>query len=868
MKAKKLPQAANTFGGPNNNAYREVFQMTTVRRGIPALFLGALLCLLLLLCLTPSAWADGNVNGNTVEQLQNAVNNGASTFTLTGDMVIPADTQIDAYRIGVVVPSGKTLTVQGRLDLPSLNLTGGSVVLQAKSRFTVHDTLTYQSGSINVYADAGVGIAGAGIVPKLDTIFSFMEQNGNINLLFHANNINELNSLLGSTEGLSNRYHAVAYVDFDWEVAASSTTIHEGLSLVLRRGFTLPEGCTLQMPQVGNLIVDSGTTAEVYGTVNGSDLIINPNGLLKLYGKANFNSATLNGTIDTYDGTVFSVYGEMRGLDSGCPHGTLCVGGSAYVMIEAKNLNTGAIAGWTVFHGDNSTLLLNYTVSNDEHLAMALQNARGLPDHVVGELNLTYPAVIREDTDFNSPKRVEITVNKGGGNASLEIAADKTVQTNKVILRGAAMTVKGKLISTGEIQFYKDQGRDPSFTVTSGGRFMGPGWFRIGNNCGNGNPQSCVQGISVKEGANYGNSTIFYSQNEAFGAIKAACAGDVQVDSLYLEGLDDFEIPESLTIPASLELMFRMTRIVIPDNVTLTVEGRFDTSALYIRPGGSVVVNGGYMNVANGSSNGFIIDGTLAINNGEANTSSKQWTEHWDASEKSRISYSGDSAVLRIHYEATNNDAESLIAAAGNVQAAHMLPVVEIRYPFTLQRNLTVPEGIFIRSYAGITIPAGLTMTVNSQLRAMEDSVIDVSGTLENNSFIDFRHRSDGSFNPRLIIENGAVYRGVGSLGIMDLYEPDSYLSGLDLRDFRRETDNIGTRYFPLAIDIKLPDTLTEIKSEAFAGDSFDSVYIPASVTVIASDAFSGMSGLTIYGVSGSEAETFAQGKYEFIAVG
>jgi hypothetical protein len=84
MKAKKLPQAANTFGGPNDNAYREVFQMTTVHRGIPALFLGALQCLLLLLCLTPSAWADGS----TVADLQTAINSGNASFTLTDDMTI------------------------------------------------------------------------------------------------------------------------------------------------------------------------------------------------------------------------------------------------------------------------------------------------------------------------------------------------------------------------------------------------------------------------------------------------------------------------------------------------------------------------------------------------------------------------------------------------------------------------------------------------------------------------------------------------------------------------------------------------------------------------------------------------------------
>ena len=53
--------------------------MSILRRSIPALFLGLLLCLCF--WLSPAAWADGS----TVEELQAAVARGDSSFTLTGD---------------------------------------------------------------------------------------------------------------------------------------------------------------------------------------------------------------------------------------------------------------------------------------------------------------------------------------------------------------------------------------------------------------------------------------------------------------------------------------------------------------------------------------------------------------------------------------------------------------------------------------------------------------------------------------------------------------------------------------------------------------------------------------------------------------
>ena len=94
--------------------------------------------------------------------------------------------------------------------------------------------------------------------------------------------------------------------------------------------------------------------------------------------------------------------------------------------------------------------------------------------------------------------------------------------------------------------------------------------------------------------------------------------------------------------------------------------------------------------------------------------------------------------------------------------------------------------------------------------------------------------------------------------------------------------ENVTLRAVWAAPDFTLPAALTEIGEEAFAGGAFrfallpegaasigarafagcpalNYVYIPGSVTAIADDAFDTASGLTIFGKSGSAAETYAK---------
>ena len=177
------------------------------------------------------------------------------------------------------------------------------------------------------------------------------------------------------------------------------------------------------------------------------------------------------------------------------------------------------------------------------------------------------------------------------------------------------------------------------------------------------------------------------------------------------------------------------------------------------------------------------------------------------------------------------------------------------------------------------------------------DSVTDIGA----NAF-EYSLRLAGVTVPKSVTSiGGGAFRYCNRLEYAEIFNPgavfgsDVFLgtpSGFILRGYRGSTaeayaDENGHIFEPLsnmsAPDFILPDDLTHIEAEAFAGAKMTVVYIPdgvksigsrafanctgltqiripASVTVIAEDAFQGVdpSQLTIFGASGSAAETFA----------
>jgi hypothetical protein len=133
-----------------------------------------------------------------------------------------------------------------------------------------------------------------------------------------------------------------------------------------------------------------------------------------------------------------------------------------------------------------------------------------------------------------------------------------------------------------------------------------------------------------------------------------------------------------------------------------------------------------------------------------------------------------------------------------------------------------------------LIIPEGSELTVRSAGLNGEAAVL-VMGVLINNGSIDLTEASD------LALVNGGVYSGGGTV--------------------RAAGAPCVIRNDPANADIRLPVGLETLESEALADGDFFSVYIPAGTASIATDAFGGKEALIVYGVPGSEAESFAHSK-------
>jgi hypothetical protein len=178
----------------------------------------------------------------------------------------------------------------------------------------------------------------------------------------------------------------------------------------------------------------------------------------------------------------------------------------------------------------------------------------------------------------------------------------------------------------------------------------------------------------------------------------------------------------------------------------------------------------------------------------------------------------------------------------------HIRETLCLNFPWTLDqdRTLDVDRSLFVHYGDGadgmLTIPEGMTLTIpeGSELTVRSaglngEAAVLVMGVLINNGSIDLTGAAD------LALVNGGVYSGGGTV--------------------RAAGAPCVIRNDPANADIRLPVGLETLESEALADGDFFSVYIPAGTASIATDAFGGKEALIVYGVPGSEAESFAHSK-------
>ena len=792
--------------------------MSLTQRRLPTL-LGLLLGLLLCACLAPGAWADGS----TVQQLQTAIQNGETSFTLTGDMTVNNE-YIDGVlgaSMTLTVPVGKTLTIiNGDVNLAGLDL-GGTVELKSGGRLRVNNSLTYSGGVIQNGGTFRLYLPGSAVTANPDMV-AFPAGRGACNLLFYANTEDDITSAQRAAGAMSERFGAMIYICFDWTLN-SKFTVPEREDIIIsgERGgsFALEKGGVLEMTPRNTLVLESGAEARLSGAVVNGGITVNENTGLFSSGSVDIDTLRLGGSV-TLSGGIFRVNNKLN-----CQGGTVELAGPCFDLFPAEDIlalgdHYTDVFSWT----DNRYVICPlFTPMTDAEAEDAVTQINGLDERFFADLAIAFPWTVTGNQAITHKTQLRIDCGAGG---SLTVA------------KGASFSHT----SRGNV-FINNNGRTENLPPCENLGFMNVGTLHIEPGC-----TFTAAGITetgelelggtlrLEEGCifrvNYGFSDAGGTAEVLGKCFNLFPAADVWPDNTgFLQYAHDglkssllFRATNAAQFADALGTINGLTDRFIAD---LQINGRCDLEGENIfRHKANIRVNadqGGSLHLAKDA---------LLVNNGNGgnvffNNNSR----------------AASPAVSEIYGELNTN---GLSLDPGCV--------------------LSVGENGWVKTHDALEIPEGAKLTLTKgQLHLMDNSTATVSGTLENNGYINLRQRSGGK--PRLVIEGGS-YSGDGRIDVADTVDTDSYFAGLNLDLFTRIAENKTTIYLPYKIDLILPSSLTEIEAEAFADDTFGSVYIPAGVTLIDPMAFNGVDRLVIYGKTNSAAENYASGRFEFIPVG
>ena len=747
--------------------------MSILRRGIPAVLLGMLLCLIFCIGLSSAAWADGS----NVSDLQAAVERGDKSFTLTGSMTIPEGTEIVSETITVIVPKGKTLLINGGvLDVSALRLEGGNVELRGKI-LRVNDSFSRTGGSVKVYSGFNAFPA-KDIWP--DNTGAIQYPNGvsdstRTDLLFSPKSDGDFVSAVDKINDLTDTYNGRIMLFVPCTIESDIVIRHKTMiNIDTTRGgrLNVAEGGSLRYEKCAGTVTFMNVDTSKAESMQADCFIEGTMQVNSIY-LGWFNMLSVSGTLET--GTLDMDMGVSCNvwLQEGCTFrvinsfknmlGKVHIEGPCYNAFPAESVwpsdddDENMLDCFAYADEDHETItrLLHYPKSNAE-MFTALAHAR------------TYTGYTRFRPDILAEFAWEPS-------DTVSIPRDTILR-----FRGG----KGSLLV----------------------------------------PEGCS--------VNYTDSGELLLQNGAKAEVKGELNGDF---------------------------------VSVGEDCDLVVSGKMYANRLDIHQNARVNVDCGSLDVPGRIWNG----GELTLIDSWIDTGAETWREA-DEGAIDRINYEGD-AGINLHFEVEDGEqAAEVLRQASEILRKHVRAQVEVKAEaWSIDEKLTIPRGVSVKVHKGLTLFSDAVLVVNGQLALVDDSTGYFYGPLVNAGFIETEKRSSGS-GPRLIVEGG--YYGPGSFGVKDSSKPDSYFRGLDLSLFRKETDSIGTRYFPTAEispELTLPASLTAIEAEAFAGGSFRSVFIPQGVEQIDDTAFDDSALLLIFGYPDTEAQRFADSKgFAFAAIG
>ncbi|MCR5174476.1 MAG: InlB B-repeat-containing protein, partial [Oscillospiraceae bacterium] len=478
----------------------------------------------------------------------------------------------------------------------------------------------------------------------------------------------------------------------------------------------------------------------------------------------------------TVNGSMDAENVEVRSSDAGGEgilliHGNMNVNGiSGTGSIELKNgwLNipvevwTDDVEAMVSFVGDNCGVNIHLDAENEEDIANA-PDAAPIAEHVRPNIHVKF-AWAPED-DFTVPEEVSFHFDGGG---SLTVPEEVSFEVNGYLgLHGADVTVEGTFINNGDVELMEEGA--PSHLILDGGEYQGSGRIRVRTS---GTLEEALVGFDLDD-------FLVWEEGDEI------CARFVDVDALYEEfrqacedkegyfelcDYGEFTIQDDLTIPKEMHVEAWGTTIIVPDDVTLTVEGQLNAEGL--AADGTVILD----HWANANFNELSGSGSVVIRNAWLNLPLEVW---YDAGDLVEIDKNCDGGV-NINLEAEDEaDVWDDLETALDVAEDRVHPNIHIRFDWTLEDDFSFPGGINfqIEREGSLTIPEGTGMEANGSL-GIRGSVVTVGGTLINNGNVELTE--NGGTDPRLVLDGGS-YQGTGEIRIEHPYTPETVLSGFDM---------------------------------------------------------------------------------------
>ena len=899
-----------------------------------------LLCLTVLICLLPAAYADG------LSDLQDAIAGGAGSYTLTESLTIPAGLELGEIQTTLIVPNGITLTIAGgdsgsgrrELSVGNLNIqSGGSVViednalLEVKGRLTLDGQLTIGDGSELYITDQDEKlVSSSNIILQGD--FS------HIVVHYYPDDESEVYPMFVNAENLPGYAHGNVHVLFDWEPTYSISSgktdfhFHAPVTTIPGSSFSL-DNLYVDGPltvagtlSVGNLhawssseLVFTGTsrvtvsesfdlqgTLWVPDTINLSDLCLDPDELavLSYYNEgylyvskdagselrdaflaaceqgyaepATFvipegNIINLLNTSVIIPGnlTVFAIGSGIRliGESFGVGGELICSnfimsddsslwigeGGSMYVE---RNFQLGSnchldlegelsvehdafdpselVWNENFFPGENSLLDVSFNMPNEQAVLAELgaqvqpfgNFRRSIWVHFPWELtdDVTVPAQVRLCVPHDGNYQGSLTIPAG---RTLTISAGGELYARGSVNGEAVIQVNGSLVNNGLINL-GDPGREADIALVGPGSYSGSGSITRG-----GRPYDLVE------------------EQAAYADLTAACAVSYNEPTEYnIEGTHVFTIRDDLTIPANLSVYAIDSTFEVASSGNFTIAGGGELIAGSLESFGSTAINGSL----HLERDCRILENPVILN-GELVMTIDAWVnlmEFINAPDPdavaARFSF-GDDSLLDIWVE-PNEESISDSLDFPMFHIPHIRETYCVTFPWTLDRDRVLQEDTRLLFHYGgdatgmLIIPEGMTLTIpeGSELFARGagengEAIVRIAGLLINNGVFTLQYTRAGLADAELI--DGGIYAGRGTV--------------------TRGGETYAILNDPQNAQIILPADLGMLESEALAGGDFFSVYIPAGTESIASDAFGDRTELIVFGVPGSEADSFAR---------